>query len=124
MTKKVGYKCPPEHAQWRKGQSGNPSGRKKGQRNLSSDLLEEANEVIQIIEGGKPRKLTKQRALLKALMARAIKGDVRAASIMLAQLRALLDTETPEIATDLAAEDRALLDAYAAKTQNKRGGQS
>ena len=124
MTKLVGYKSPPDHTKWQKGQSGNPSGSKKGQRNLKTDLLEELTEVIQINEGGKSRKLTKQRALLKALTARAIKGDARAASLMLGLMTRLLDPHAEESASSLAAADQALLDAFlAGKSRAKSGGQ-
>ena len=41
MTKPVGYKNSPEHTRWKKGQSGNPTGRTKGQRNLKTDLAAE-----------------------------------------------------------------------------------
>jgi hypothetical protein len=33
---KVGYKSPPKHTRWKKGQSGNPKGRKK--RRIVNDL--------------------------------------------------------------------------------------
>jgi len=114
VTKPVGYKSPPDYTKWEKGQSGNPSGRKKGQRNLKTDLLDELGEVIQVSEGGKPRKLTKQRALVKALMARAIKGDARAASLMLSLMTRLLDPQVEEATDVLAEADQALLDAYLA----------
>ena len=45
MTNAVGYKKPPKHKRWRKGESGNPTGRRKGQRNLKTDLLEELSEI-------------------------------------------------------------------------------
>ena len=35
---KVGYKRPPVKSRFRKGQSGNPSGRRKGQRNMGGVL--------------------------------------------------------------------------------------
>ncbi len=80
MTRKVGYGSPPTHSQWQKGQSGNPCGRKRGSVNFATDLLAELAETIAVTEGGKPKRITKQRAMLKALITKAIKGDVRAAS--------------------------------------------
>lgn len=84
MTKKVGYGSPPTHSQWQKGQSGNPKGRKKGSRSFKSDLLDELGEVIAITEARKPKRITKLRAIIKSQVAKAIKGDVRAASVIMA----------------------------------------
>lgn len=113
MTNPVGYKSPPEHTRWKKGQSGNPAGRRKGQRNLKTDLVDELGEVIQISEGGIPRRMTKQRALLKAVTARAIGGDARAATLVLNLMMRVLDPRE-EVAADtpLAPDDQALLDAF------------
>ena len=93
MTKPVGYKAPPEHTRWKKGQSGNPNGRAKGQRNLKTDLAAELAEIVQVNEGGAPRRITKQRALLKALTARAIGGDGRATSLLLGLIMSQLEAD-------------------------------
>ena len=124
MTTPVGYKSPPDHTKWKKGRSGNPSGRKKGQRNLKTDLAEELSEVIQISEGGRARQLTKQRALLKALTARAIKGDARASSLILGLMTRLLDPHVDEPESDLGAADQALLDAFLAQRSSTTKGAS
>ncbi|HVR89854.1 MAG TPA: DUF5681 domain-containing protein [Novosphingobium sp.] len=94
MTGKVGYGSPPEHTRWAKGQSGNPRGRSKGKANFASDLAAELSETIQVSEGGKPKRITKQRALLKSLVTSGIKGDVRAAQLMMNWAAA--STEQPE----------------------------
>jgi hypothetical protein len=117
MIKPVGYKSPPNYTKWAKGQSGNPSGRKSGQRNLKTDLVEELTETIQVTEGGKLRKLTKQRALLKGILARAIKGDTRAASVVFGLITRLLGPQTDQSSDTLAAEDQALLDSFLARAR-------
>jgi predicted phage terminase large subunit-like protein len=82
MANKSGYASPPESARWRKGQSGNPSGKRKKTANFSSDLMAELAELIQVTEGGKTRRITKQRALIKALTAGGIKGNARSAALL------------------------------------------
>jgi hypothetical protein len=115
----VGYGKPPRHSRFKAGQSGNPRGRPKGVRNFSSDLADELAERIQIREGGRERSVSKRRAMLKALVAKGLKGDARAASLVFALVAKHL--EGPDLATrdqPLAAEDMALLDAFV----ERRGG--
>jgi hypothetical protein len=113
MTKKVGYGSPPDHTKFKPGTSGNPKGRKKGSMNLRTDLTAELSETIQITENGKPKRITKQRALLKALTANGIKGDVRAAQLLLKWVTAIV--ETPEQSSDfppLTREDRDIMKSF------------
>jgi hypothetical protein len=106
----VGYKKPPTYTQFKPGASGNPKGRPKGIKNLTTDLSEELEEKVLINEGGKQSSTTKQRALIKSLVAKGLKGDVRAANVLiqlivgLEQARGAHDEETP-----LADEDQAIL---------------
>src|SRR6516225_8607351 len=87
---KVGYGKPPKTRQFKKGKSGNPQGR----LNLATDLTAELGEHITVREDGRPRKVSKQRALIKSLMAKALQGDVRAMTSLLA-LYARVITEPP-----------------------------
>lgn len=113
MTESTGYKRPPAASRWEKGQSGNPTGRKRGTANLKTDLIAELSEVIQITEGGNPRRITKQRALLKSLTAGAIKGDPRSANLILNLLaRALEDDPPPKANSPVSADDEAILKAF------------
>ena len=75
---RVGYKRPPKLTRFKPGKSGNPKGRPKHVRNLKTDILEELGEVIRVREGDRELTIPKQRALIKALVAAAIKGDMRA----------------------------------------------
>ena len=79
----VGYKKPPVHTRFKPGESGNLGGRPKGSKNLRTDLLEELAETKRILEGGRERRISKQRALIKTQVARAIKGNDRAAAKVL-----------------------------------------
>ena len=55
----VGYGRPPVHTRFKPGQSGNPKGRRKGQRNLHTVLTEALNQRITIREGDRTRSVTK-----------------------------------------------------------------
>jgi Family of unknown function (DUF5681) len=81
---KVGYGKPPKSGQFKPGKSGNPKGRPKGSLKLATDLAAELGERITIREDGRSRQVSKQRALIKSLMAKALQGDVRANATLLA----------------------------------------
>ena len=95
----IGFKKPPRHTQFQKGQSGNPKGRPKGVKNIATDIKEELEEFVQISEGHETKTVTKQRALIKALLAKASKGDVRAAQTLLS-LKAGVDQSDQDKNTD------------------------
>jgi hypothetical protein len=92
---KVGYGKPPKSGQFKRGKSGNPKGRPKGSLKLATDLAAELSEQITVREDGKARRVTKQRALIKSLMAKALQGDVRANAAVLA-LYARMITDLPD----------------------------
>ena len=119
----VGYRKPPRHTRFKEGRSGNPNGRPKGTKNISTDLLEELSERIRVREGERRITVSKQRALLKTLTAKALKGDTRAAALVLNLVWRVVEREaTPDPITDLAPEDHAILDDWIkAQTESKRG---
>src|SRR5260370_32722440 len=91
----VGYRKPPEATRFKPGKSGNPKGRPKGSANLATDLSAELGEQITVREGGRRRRISKQRALFKSLMQKALKGDVRATTAVLG-LYARVISEPPQ----------------------------
>ncbi|WP_375459478.1 DUF5681 domain-containing protein [uncultured Enterovirga sp.] len=112
-TYQVGYKRPPLHTRFKPGVSANPKGRPKGRRNLKHDLEEELSERLTLRDGDRRLRVTKQRALVKATIARAIKGDVRAqAQAYSLLLRAFgMDDEAQDSAT-LGSADAEILSSY------------
>ena len=84
----VGYGRPPKHTRFQPGRSGNPSGSSKGQRSAREavDRGEVLAEQILLKEGGIERRMSRETALLKALYAKALKGDTRAAGFFLPPL--------------------------------------
>ena len=112
----VGYKKPPPHTQFRKGRSGNPKGRPKSTKNLKTDLVEELREQILLREGTSQKRISKQRAMVKSLTAKAIKGDTRAASVILNMIYRLVEGDTPtEDDAPLTGEERAVLESLEAR---------
>lgn len=113
----VGYRKPPKDKQFKKGQSGNPKGRRKGARGIKSDLKEELNSTLTINENGKTTKLTKQRLLIKRLFAQGAKGDIRAVIKILEMAAALQSSEEENTAqqSTLSEEDEAILNAFLAR---------
>ncbi|MBT6530501.1 MAG: hypothetical protein HN578_09940 [Rhodospirillales bacterium] len=123
---KVGYKKPPKSSQFKPGKSGNPKGRPKETRNFKTDLLEELQETIAIKESGQTKTVSKQRAMLKILTAKAVQGDIKATTIIVNLVHKLLHDETSdEDTTDLSAADQAILEHYKSKViyQAKKEGE-
>jgi len=79
---KIGYGCPPEHSQFKPGQSGNPSGRAKGSQNFKTLFNKVLNEEISLREGSDVKKLSKAEAIVRGVVIGALKGDVRNVAIL------------------------------------------
>ncbi len=76
----IGYCRPPMEHRIKKGEQKNPKGRPKGSKNLKTDLLEELGEMLRVHERGREHHISKQRALIKTQVARALNGIDRAAA--------------------------------------------
>ena len=109
----VGYKKPPKSTQFKPGESGNPKGRPKDLKNLASDLQEELEQIVVVHEGNQTLKVTKQRAMLKSLFAKAMKGETRASSALINLIIGLelSKAQQAEIST-LDDDDLEILEAY------------
>lgn len=116
----VGYGKPPKHTQFKPGQSGNPKGRPKRSKNFVTDLREELHETIPVRENGKVKTLPKQRAILKALMSKALKGETRAIQTIVGMVEQYLLDEIDEAASPaLGPDDEEILKLF---EQNERAG--
>ena len=117
----VGYRRPPRHSQFRKGGSGNPNGRPRNTKNLKTDLTEELQEKILVRESDRPVKISKQRAILKTLMAKTLKGDAPAANTLMNLILRLLDFDMAQDDMDqpLSSEDTEILAVLEARLLRK-----
>src|SRR5829696_457586 len=81
----VGYGKPPKHSQFKPGQSGNPSGRKRKEKKFfdPNPMREILLEEIEITIRGKKRKMTKAKALALKYVGMAMSGDYKAAALVL-----------------------------------------
>jgi len=119
-TKQVGYKEPPKHSQFRPGTSGNPRGRPKHIRNFKNDFRDELDEHIQIREGGHEIKVTKQRAFIKALVAAAIDGDMRATSALVSFCTRTLGSEEDQTDTaEASTEDLDIIESFVERERQR-----
>ncbi len=94
---KVGYKHPPVKSQFRKGQSGNPRGRRKGQRNLTQVLLEVLHQTVTVKQAGKAQRMSKGAALIQMLLSKAHNGDGTAIKSLLLLTEKIGRIDTPEL---------------------------
>ena len=74
----VGYCKPPKATRFRTGQSGNPAGRRKGVRNLATDVKRTLRVPVKVKENGRLRKISTQEGVLMRLREKALQGDARA----------------------------------------------
>jgi hypothetical protein len=85
----VGYGKPPQHTRFKKGESGNPTGRPKGSKNLTTLLEKELKQRVVITENGRRRSITKQEAMVKHLVNKAVSGDRALMQLLLEEIRLL-----------------------------------
>ena len=79
----VGYRKPPAHTRWKKGQSGNSRGRPKKSAGLEAAFHKALQEKVSVIENGRKSKITKIEAAIKQLTNRAASGDRHSMKMLL-----------------------------------------
>jgi Family of unknown function (DUF5681) len=98
----TGYRRPPVETRFRKGQSGNPSGKRKGSRNrprasrlerLRSLLLEEAYRPITVNQDGGEVVMPMAQAVLRSLAVAAARGETRAQAMFIKIVGAIEEEE-------------------------------
>jgi hypothetical protein len=92
---KVGYGKPPKGGQFKKGISGNPSGRPKKPSDFTSELKKELQSKVIITENGKRQVITKSEGAAKQLANKAVSGNLPALRLVIS-----MDRETQERAAE------------------------
>ncbi len=107
---KVGYAKPPEKTRFRKGTSGNPSGRAKGSKNVSKLLVDALSEPVVVNENGQRKQITKAEAMIKQLVNKGASGDARSIQLLMAEMRSRLESDASEDGADDTKEQLPMLE--------------
>ena len=92
----IGKGKPPKHTQWKRGQSGNPSGAKK-RRTLIEELTDILDEELETVVDGETTVMTGRRIVARKLFVMAAKGDMRAVTLVLANDNAKTEGDEAEV---------------------------
>jgi hypothetical protein len=104
-----GYRKPPKHTQFKKGQSGNPSGKAKGTLNIATVLENTLRQTVVIVDGAEKKTMSKLEAAVKQLVDKAIQGDMYALRLLSVLAQAISDSANPPAITDLEQADQRML---------------
>jgi len=133
---KVGPGKPPLNTRFRKGQSGNPGGRRKKQ--LPALLADALNETVFVTIDGERREITKREAIVHQLVNKSTTADLRATKMlfdMMKEAEQKADAVAPaeknvfaptdkEVVRNLVERIRRQVLAEMAEKQRKAGGSS
>jgi Family of unknown function (DUF5681) len=117
----VGYKKPPQHSRFQPGRSGNPRGKQKGVRNFGTDVKRTLEVPVRLNDQGRAKRVSTQEAALLRLREKALNGDARSIVQILELAKIFNNSTAVESIGDkaLAAEDQAILDAYAIEVRSR-----
>src|SRR5438552_16265216 len=97
----VGYRKPPAHSRFRKGRSGNPSGKGRAFENQRAKELirQEVYRLLSVREGGKLKRIPALRAVVRRLVGTAALGDSAAQRALLRNIQAIDAARCPDVRT-------------------------
>lgn len=120
----TGFGRPPEDKRFKKGQSGNPSGRPKGARSMRTLLLELLDQQVTITIAGVARQVPLKEAVLTRLASQALTGKTPDAALFVNLVKSTLPEQfAEEVNDELTAEEAQLLEAIATKMLRGRTGE-
>lgn len=92
----IGYGHPPKSARWKKGETGNRFGRRKGSRNFLKVLEDILSEKLKIVkDNGEQIKISKKEVIFHQAVNKACKGDLKALALILPKIE-LIDIKAEE----------------------------
>ncbi|MHC2103583.1 DUF5681 domain-containing protein [Methylobacterium sp. CM6246] len=83
----VGYGKPPRKHQFKKGVSGNPSGRRARSKNFDTLLEQQLDKKVSLSLGGRKVRVPLRQAVVMKIASDALNGKVRAQEILLKHMR-------------------------------------
>ena len=92
----IGYGKPPKSGQFKKGVSGNPSGRPKKPSDSASELMKELQSKVTLNENGKRKVITKSRGINRQVVNKALSGNLQAARLVVDWIRQEMVAEQPQ----------------------------
>ena len=118
----VGYGKPPVHSRFQKGRSGNPKGRPRGRRNMSTLLSATLNGWVTVVENGRRKKITKREAIVTQLVNKSASADLKATQIVLAMLRDIeSQADGPADPSAFTEADQEIIQRIQARLRNENG---
>ncbi len=102
----IGYGKPPKATRFRKGVSGNPTGRPKGSRSISSILAKLGRERVKVTTNGKTRTMTKLEVVFTQLNNQAASGNLKAIRELLSAHRLFAEPQQIDEITPAATQER------------------
>jgi hypothetical protein len=122
---RIGYSSPPKASRFKPGQSGNPHGKARGTRNLTSIVATALNARVNVKENGRRRSISKLEAALAQLANRAASGDHKATQLLIALVRANDEPRSNVVGNNFDAADQLVMSELARRmTVDSEGGNS
>lgn len=113
----VGYGRPPKESQFRPGQSGNPTGARKGSKPIGVRLQELLNSKVTVNENGRSRRISRLDVMLHQLFNDAMRRDKRAMKLVMEFVHRYGAAVEGTLRSDeMTSEDLEILSDYLRKT--------
>ena len=118
----VGYKRPPRHSRFRKGQSGNPKGKARGRLSFASLLSAALDARVTVNENGVRSQISMRQAIIRQLVNRSASADLKAIA-MVFTLMQHAEAEAPASVEELEVADLKVLRLLRERATPARGGE-